>query len=199
LDQAGQLPTGSASQLNMYGQIWFVFVKMQPGFGVVNGDRKRIIDTMNAELAPVQILVKRGFQDDDPVARCTGRQPTKYAALFAEVGSQQDGGKGSARLIVQWLDGTRLLSSFDRWAELEICAATQFCEVGRGYKVDEFRSMVEAIAGASGPQGARNQWKQIATEWAPATLYKNDVKDDYQPTPGDDVDESMSDSSSDSS
>ncbi|NUU22871.1 MAG: hypothetical protein HOV68_15375 [Streptomycetaceae bacterium] len=197
LDEAGRLPAGSAQQLNMYGRIWCGYVKMAPGSGVPNGDRKLIVDAVNAELAPFGVELTRGYNDSEPVVRCQGHKSSSYADLFRDVSAQPDGGQGTAQRVLQWLDGTLPLSSFTVGTDLEVCVATQLCEAGRGYTqlLGEFRDLLEAIAMATTPQDARTKWRQIARVWTPATQAKSDARTDWQPTPGDDADESISDSS----
>lgn len=65
-----------------------------------------------------------------------------------------------------------------------------FAEVGRGFvhALGELRVLLHAVATGAPAAVAKSRWASLATTWAPATTYAEDVKKDFVPNPADDYD-----------
>lgn len=187
----------SAAQMAAYGRIWRAYVGLASDSGA-GGDRQLIIESLNKTLDDVGLKVNRGFQAYDPTVR-SGR-PKKYVDLVATMTADKDGGVGQAVAILAWMDGTAGIGTLSAPAK-DFAVITHFAEVGRGFaqSLGELRNLLGAIASATSAAVAKTAWESLATTWAPATTYAQDVKTDFVPDPRDDYDIAMAVDSADES
>jgi len=186
LAAAEQQPKCSAAQLRAYGRIWRTYVGLAKDSGN-SGNRQLVIDSLNKNLDDIGIKATRGFQAYDPVVR--SGKAKKYTALVTTISSDNDGGAGQAAAILNWMAGTAAIGTLSDAAR-DFAVITHFAEVARGFldAPTDIAGMLGSIATAKPASAAQQQWQALATQWAPATTYAQDVKTDWVPTPGDDYD-----------
>ncbi|MFJ6783341.1 hypothetical protein [Streptomyces yangpuensis] len=180
LAEALKLPSASANQLAFLGRLWHAYVWLEPDTTTATDARSRICDAINGQLATAKIKITRGFQAYDPVVR-RGR-PKRYIALAETLSSPTDGGQGQATAIIEWIKGTRTLSTLDEAAQ-ELVVITHFAELGRGYssELDALYKRLAEIAGTGSAAKSRTLWENLATKWSPVLTYKEDTTTDWTP------------------
>lgn len=180
IQEAEKKPARGPEQMVAYGRIWLGYVKMTDGSGVASGDRKLVLDAVNAQLKAVSLSVTPGFQPYEPIVRASGRA-RKYVALAADLAAGADGGVGEAKAILKWMTAEADITTLSQAAK-EFVVITHFTEVGRGFTdaPSDIYRLLQEIA-ASTPATAKTKWTTLAATWVPATTYAQDVKADYDP------------------
>lgn len=165
-----------AVTLVQWGKAWFGYVWV----GNDTDTRDLIITRFNEQrmVSDAGYYIKRGWQNYDPVV--AGGKTYRYSEIAEWAAGQKDGGKESAALFLDWMNGTTILS--DLPAPLAALALiTHFAEVGRGYSsaLGDLEKWIKTLSKASDKGACAKGWRDYRSYYPPALTYKEDVSSEF--------------------